>query len=909
MTGGGRRPRRPPDVAAPAPAPAPAAGRRLRGGSLWAKVPLLLVRYPGALLAILGASLVIGLAASSDTMFMSSTGSAALQFSVERAREGFAGLRADAEGPVVPTAIRYREELLHRAVRGIPGLGSLRTIVVSTDQAVVRETGHVHGADRSVRLATSTGFLSQVDIVQGTPGPGWWVSRNVARQMRIGPGAHLDLAVTDDFGVPTGARVGITVTGVYRDLCLTPERPYWIPLTQYIQLSGDTCPPPLLLGDEATYLRAESVLADDGEFHWELPVDTRGLTLPAARRLAAALKRPADQLADPLARLGAAFSGGGLGLPPIVEEAQATNDSLAGSVHALSLAGRLLALLVVAIAGVYTVHSRRIEFRGLASRGMAPLALGAKVGAEALLPALVGAAAGWVGALALVRALGPSGDLDPAAVRAAAVQAGITAVLAVLLLGGVAAGLVGAMRERRAGQGRRLLARLPWELAPLALAGAALYEIWTRGAVRTGTGQAAAPSVDVLVPLFPILFIAGVGGLVVRALRRLLPRLRTAGRGGGAPVFLAARRLSTAPATALLLVAASFLAVGVLGYSGVVVSSISATTDAKARLFVGSDTALTVPTVEDLPRDVLALGTPISRYTQQTTLGASGAPVDVLVVDPATFEAHAFWDSRLAPTPLAQLLGEISAPVDGRLPLLSVGSGVPAGDVLSLAGEDVPVRVMQHIDAFPSLVAGTPMVVTTRDALDALKVSSLNVYTIRQVWVDGDAGPAIRALTRAGSAPTTVLTAEHVAQTPAFLSLSWTFGFLQALGVLAGLVALVGLLLYLQARQASREVSYALARRMGLSRRSHRMSVLLELAGMLLLAFAVGTALATAAALLTYPKLDVLPNIPPAPFLQVPLVLFAAVGLALAAFAWIAAWGVQVRADHANVAEVMRFAG
>ncbi len=76
--------------------------RRLRGGSLWAKAPFLLFRYPGALLAILGASLVIGLAASSDTMFMSSTGSAALQFSVQRAREGFAGLRADAVGPIVP---------------------------------------------------------------------------------------------------------------------------------------------------------------------------------------------------------------------------------------------------------------------------------------------------------------------------------------------------------------------------------------------------------------------------------------------------------------------------------------------------------------------------------------------------------------------------------------------------------------------------------------------------------------------------------------------------------------------------------------------------------------------------------------------------------------------------------------
>jgi len=883
-------------------------GSKLRGGSLWARAPFLLLRYPGALLAILGASLVIGLAASSDTMFMSSTGSAALQFSVERAREGFAGLRADAVGPIVPPAIRYREDLLHRAVHDVSGLGPLRTIVVSTNEAVIREAGRVGGPHRAVRLATSTGFLSQVDLVRGAPGPGWWVSRNVARTLGVGPGASLDLAVTDDFGTPTGAVVRLTVRGIYTDLCLQPQRPYWVPLTEYIQLSGDTCPPPLLLADEPTFLRAESALADDGEFHWELPVDTRGLTLPAARDLATELKGPAEMLADPVSRLGAAFSGGGLGLPPVVEEAQATNDSLAGSVHALSLAGRLLALLVMAIAGVYTIHRRRVEFRGLAARGMGPLALGWKVAAEALLPALAGAAAGWAGALVLVRALGPSADLDPGAVRDAALQAGVTLLLAVLFLGVVAAAQVAAMGERRAGRARRRLARRPWELAPLALAGAALYEIWTRGAVKTGPGGTAAPSVDVLVPLFPILFMAGVGGLVVRALRRLLPRLRTAGRGSGAPAFLAARRLSAAPSTALLLVAASFLAVGLLGYSGVVVSSISATTDAKSKLFVGSDAALTVPSVQDLPGPVLAAGTPVVRYTQQTTFGSAGTSVDVLVVDPATFAAHAFWDSRLAPTPLSQLLAEISVPVDGRLPLLSVGPGVPAGDILSLPGEEVPVRVVRDVDAFPGLVAGVPMVVTTRPALDAMKVSALNVFTIRQVWVDGDPAPVTLALTRAGLAPTTVVTASHVAQTPGFLSLSWTFGFLQALGVLAGVVALVGLLLYLQARQASREVSYALARRMGLSRRSHRQSVLLELAAMLLSAFVVGAALATAAAFLTYPKLDVLPDIPPAPFLQVPVVLFAAVGAALAAFAWIAAWGVQVRADRANVAEVMRFA-
>ena len=85
-------------------------------------------------------------------------------------------------------------------------------------------------------------------------------------------------------------------------------------------------------------------------------------------------------------------------------------------------------------------------------------------------------------------------------------------------------------------------------------------------------------------------------------------------------------------------------------------------------------------------------------------------------------------------------------------------------------------------------------------------------------------------------------TAARVRTTPAFLSLSWTFGLLQAFGVLAGIITILGVVLYLQARQQSREVSYALARRMGLRRSAHLRSILLELLAMLGAAFILGAA-------------------------------------------------------------------
>ena len=134
----------------------------------------------------------------------------------------------------------------------------------------------------------------------------------------------------------------------------------------------------------------------------------------------------------------------------------------------------------------------------------------------------------------------------------------------------------------------------------------------------------------------------------------------------------------------------------------------------------------------------------------------------------------------------------------------------------------------------------------------------------------------------------------------------WTFGFLEALGVLAGLVAAVAVLLYLQARQRAREVSYALAARMGLGRAAHRRSVLLEVAGMLAVAFALGVLLGTVGAAAVVGRIDLLPHVPPGPSVRIPLQVIglAAAGLAIIAVA--GAWLAQRQADRANVAEVLR---
>src|SRR5205814_4694940 len=145
--------------------------------------------------------------------------------------------------------------------------------------------------------------------------------------------------------------------------------------------------------------------------------------------------------------------------------------------------------------------------------------------------------------------------------------------------------------------------------------------------------------------------------------------------------------------------------------------------------------------------------------------------------------------------------------------------------------------------------------------------------------------------------------------TPGFLALSWLFGYLEALGALAGLLALVALVLYVESRQRAREVSYALAVRMGLSRAAHLLSVAVELAAMLLGAFAIGAVLAAAGSFTVHGKVDPLPQFPPGALFRLPGGLLAILAGAVVVSAAGAAWIVQRRAHRANGPAVMRLAG
>ena len=178
--------------------------------------------------------------------------------------------------------------------------------------------------------------------------------------------------------------------------------------------------------------------------------------------------------------------------------------------------------------------------------------------------------------------------------------------------------------------------------------------------------------------------------------------------------------------------------------------------------------------------------------------------------------------------------------------------------------------------------------------------------TTNELWSHGGADGVRAAIEGQQARVFSITSRETVFQAANFLGVSWTFGYLTALAALVGLVAIGGLLLYLETRQRTRVASYALGRRMGLTRATHLRSLAAELGVLLGLAWVVGAALAWAAVLLVYGRLDIDPARLPGPLLTVPVAAFVGSAVAVAVVVLLASLYAQRSADRTDVAEVLR---
>jgi putative ABC transport system permease protein len=357
----------------------------------------------------------------------------------------------------------------------------------------------------------------------------------------------------------------------------------------------------------------------------------------------------------------------------------------------------------------------------------------------------------------------------------------------------------------------------------------------------------------------------------------------------------------------VILLAAASLPIAMLVYAAALTQTSRYTLDAKAGVVNGSRTA--VQSIDPIRRSPAtdAAGTIVTRYLYGRVPGQPD-DVTVLAIDPDTFPRTAFWDRRFSADSLATLMARLRPPASGgAVPAIAVveqGPGFASAFPLALGTTRVRIDVVARATPFPGRRIPGSMLVVDRSRLGAVDrfAGSLN-----ELWSRTATTEQAQEIVTGQHARIYLATSQDtVFDVANFLGVSWTFGYLSALAALVGLVAIGGLLLYLETRQRSRTASYALGRRMGLTRATHLRSLLAELGVLLGLAWVIGAALASAAVLLVYHRLDIDPSRPPTPLLTVPTLALAGSAIAVAAVVVLAALYAQRSADRADVSEVLR---
>jgi putative ABC transport system permease protein len=457
--------------------------------------------------------------------------------------------------------------------------------------------------------------------------------------------------------------------------------------------------------------------------------------------------------------------------------------------------------------------------------------------------------------------------------------------------------------------GFALLGRVPWELASVALA---VYS-WNR--LSSGGAFVEDPSLGIerpslLLLAFPLVAISGVGGLLSRGFDLVVRRLR--GREARSQaVYLAIRRLGGGSRLPALLVAASILSLGLAANAAIVAGSIETTVDAKARAFVGSD-AFGRVLPDQLPPEGFPL--PATRVRRRADAGAlvgTDQRFDLLVIDASSFSRVAYWNDAFAGDPLETIVAGLEGSSRDGLPIAISGGGDVAPTEIEIAGRTVDIRIVARARAFPGMVSLQPMVIADEEALreafeDFDPVGGMRASA--ELWVRGDPEQAAAALQSLPFPVFPVITAEQVQDIPEFTAVIGTFAVMDAVALAAALLVMIVMLMYLQARQRSQLVAFGLSMRMGMTHATHRRSLVLELATMLLVSLLLGVVLGTIAAWMVVPLLDPIDTIPPSPLFVVPFAPILAGAITLATLSWLGGLYTERRARRVDLGEVMRVA-
>ena len=872
----------------------------------WRRGPLLLLRRPGVFLALTAACFVATLPAAAAGPFVSASRHATLRDEIRQACPSYVGdwitnapappVRADASSDVVFRSMeaRYRDVMRDANAAAAGGLSP-----GAATQVVFPQTADNSG----IAVVDRPGFQHNVTVLSGPSGSGVWVPDSYAADV------HVKVGSTIDYLAATGSTAHVRVAAIYRDLRSEPHRPFWCALSNLwnAQTGFTAAPPPMILADDATLARVAQPGAQFGELRYlEFSFPTTQPTIDQAKRAVAAIagvnaaleiSRTQPLATDP----SLAYSTSDL--RDFLPRADLAGDAMRPAIAPITAVGVGVGLAVVAAAGVFWVLRRRKELTVLSAHGMSARSLGVKAVIEALPALVIGAAAGWALAVWLVRTAGPSSIVSSYSLRESA-----EAVIATLLGAVIVVGVVAAIRSRSLADERttrRLphFGRLPWEL--LLIAAAPI--VWQRlggSVVTNGNTNGATAGLVVHVPerllVVPILAIVGAfvfaGRLWMLALRR-----RRQGRGRSIPRFLAGRRVVREAAVAVVLAIAAALPVSLAVYGAAITNSVQTTLTAKTTLFAGSDVVLTLAKPAPIPAVFAGHATIVSRLNG---VQVNGLSTDLLGIDPATFTQGAYWNSQITGESLGDIIEPLAESGNLASPTAIVAGSTHTGptEIDTEAGAPVQVDV-QSIATLPAQHSSFHTALVNRDLIAKAPAA------LYQLWIRGDVTTILNAVPATGLRTRYVETADDATVNSVYEPLTFTFEYLTALSLLCGVIALVGLLLYLESRSPGHSRAFVMLRRMGMRTGSHWRAVLWELGTPLAVGLVSGLGASSIAAYELRHNFDVEPSLPPGGLLTLPVAAMIGIAVAVVVVTLAASGYAQLRVVRTNPSEILRDAG
>jgi putative ABC transport system permease protein len=206
----------------------------------------------------------------------------------------------------------------------------------------------------------------------------------------------------------------------------------------------------------------------------------------------------------------------------------------------------------------------------------------------------------------------------------------------------------------------------------------------------------------------------------------------------------------------------------------------------------------------------------------------------------------------------------------------------------------------------------TPLLVVDRNALirvararhAAEPLGTPQTY----IWANGPHTAVQRALEGGALEASFITSIDEFRKDPDVVLAKRTLAYMRLIALAAGLLVLIGLVLYLQSRQRAQAIASALAARMGLTQRAEIASLALELSVIALFAGLVGSVVAILSAAPIVRHVDPLANDPPAPTLAVPLSAILASVAVLVVVAVAAGAVVSVAARRTDTSEALRVA-